>query len=117
MLQASWVHVYLSYPLSGMELARGDVLRLQYCSSRGRPSKKLFMTAWGFVVPVNDHNLLQTCLALLGNSSLRSELGIAARQTALAWDQSVMLPRLATLIEGWSEMILPFPVDFFIGLD
>ena len=85
-----------------MELARGDVLRLRIVGSRGMPVEEVIHDGVeGLLVPVNDHNLLaKRVLALLGNSSLRSELGIAARQAALAWDQSVMLPRLATLIEG-----------------
>ena len=89
MLQASWVHVYLSILYSGMELARGDVLRLQYCRQSWYAREEVIRRFRGLLVPVNDHNLLaKRVLALLGNSSLRSELGIAARQAALAWDQS-----------------------------
>jgi hypothetical protein len=37
---------------------------------------------------------------LLGNKSFRNQLGAAARQTALAWDQKVVLPQLAALVEN-----------------
>ena len=55
----------------------------------------------GVLVPISDHQrLAHRVIALLTNSQLRLELGKAARLAALAWDQSVMLPKLTELIEG-----------------
>ena len=55
----------------------------------------------GMLVPITDHKLLaKRVVALLSNDRLRNELGFAARQTALAWDQTVMLPKLSNLVES-----------------
>jgi len=50
---------------------------------------------------VNEsERLSQRLLALLGNGAMREQLGAAARRRALGWDQAVVLPRLAGLIEA-----------------
>ena len=59
----------------------------------------------GVLVPMDDHHrLAQRVLALLANPHLRDQFSQAARQAALAWDQAVTLPKLASLIEGSFEM-------------
>ena len=46
--------------------------------------------------------LAEAVLGLMGNSSLRQSLSHQAREDALRWDQSVMLPRLTALIESFA---------------
>ncbi len=55
----------------------------------------------GLLVPHNDPGrLADRVLTLLADAPLRQRFGAAARQTALAWDQSVTLPKLTGLLEG-----------------
>jgi hypothetical protein len=59
----------------------------------------------GVLVPVNQPERVSQCLlALLANGPMREQLGAAARRRALSWDQAVVLPRLAGLIEFKAEM-------------
>ena len=54
----------------------------------------------GLLVPMDQPDKLASrVLHLLDNPALRDRLGAAAREAALAWDQSQTLPRLAQLIE------------------
>jgi len=55
----------------------------------------------GLLVPLDDPEALaERVLQLLADASLRQRLGERARQAALAWDQRLMLPRLAALLEA-----------------
>ena len=103
MLQASWVHVYLSYPfILGWSLLEAMSCGCCIVGSSGMPVEEVIHDGVeGMLVSINDHQrLAQRVLALLSNPRLRLELGKAARQAALAWDQSITLPKLTALIEG-----------------
>ena len=107
MLQASWVHVYLSYPfILGWSLLEAMACGCCIVGSRGMPVEEVIHDGVeGVLVPIDDHKrLAQRVLVLLANPHLRDQLGKAARQTALAWDQSVMLPRLTALIEEGADV-------------
>ena len=69
--------------------------------SRGMPVQEVIHDGVeGVLVPMADPNTLaQKILALLANPSMRDQLGAAARQSALGWDQRVMLPKLTALVE------------------
>ena len=102
MLQASWVHVYLSYPfILGWSLLEAMACGCCIVGSRGMPVEEVIQDGVnGVLVPVDDHHLLaKRVLKLLNNPYLRGQLGASAREASLAWDQSVTLPRLTSLIE------------------
>ena len=103
MLQASWVHVYLSYPfILGWSLLEAMGCGCCIVGSRGMPVEEVIHDGVeGVLVPIDDHHrLAKRVLALLANPYLRDQFGKAARQTSLQWDQKVTLPKLASLIEG-----------------
>ncbi|QNI46823.1 glycosyltransferase [Synechococcus sp. A15-60] len=103
MLQASWVHIYLSYPfILGWSLLEAMGCGCCIVGSRGMPVEEVIHDGvQGVLVPMDDHErLAQRVLALIANPQLRDQLGRAARQASLAWDQSVTLPKLTALIEG-----------------
>ena len=102
-LQASWVHVYLSYPfILGWSLLEAMSCGCCIVGSRGMPVEEVIHDGIdGVLVPMDDHNrLAQRVLFLLENSSLRNQFGSAARQSSMVWDQSVTLPKLVSLIEN-----------------
>jgi glycosyltransferase involved in cell wall biosynthesis len=103
LLQASWVHVYLSYPfILGWSLLEAMACGCCIVGSEGMPVEEVIHNGVeGLLVPVNDHaRLAQRVLALLADAPLRERFSAAARQAALAWDQSVTLPQLTALVEG-----------------
>jgi len=54
----------------------------------------------GFLVPMDDsEKLAQRVVALLETPELRKRIGEAARLEALNWDQSVTLPKIASVIQ------------------
>ena len=102
LLQASWVHVYLSYPfILGWSLLEAMACGCCIVGSRGMPVQEVIHDGVeGVLVPMADPNKLsQKILALLANSSMRQQLGAAARRSALRWDQGVTLPKLTALVE------------------
>jgi len=103
LLQASWVHVYLSYPfVLGWSLLEAMACGCCIVGSEGMPvSEVIHNGVEGLLVPMNDPaRLAQRVLALLHDAPLRQQLGERARQAALAWDQSFTLPRLTAVIES-----------------
>lgn len=103
LLQASWVHVYLSYPfILGWSLLEAMACGCCIVGSRGMPVEEVIHDGVeGVLVPMDDHQrLAQRVLALLANPELRLQFGAAARRAAMAWDQTLMLPRLTHLIEA-----------------
>ena len=103
LLQASWVHVYLSYPfILGWSLLEAMACGCCIVGSEGMPVEEVIHNGVeGVLVPMGDHHkLAQRVLALLADRALRERFSAAARQAALAWDQSVMLPKLAAVVEG-----------------
>tara|TARA_Y100001954_G_scaffold234525_1_gene290197 strand:+ start:5046 stop:6257 length:1212 start_codon:yes stop_codon:yes gene_type:complete len=102
LLQATWVHVYLSYPfIMGWSLLEAMSCGCCIVGSRGMPVEEAIHNGVdGVLVPMDDHQrLAQRVLVLLANPHLRQQLGFNARCTALSWDQSVTLPQLTDLVE------------------
>jgi glycosyltransferase involved in cell wall biosynthesis len=102
LLQASWVHVYLSYPfVLGWSLLEAMACGCTVVGSEGMPVAEVIQPDHnGLLVPIHCHaQLADAVLALLRDPSRRDSLGQAARQSALGWDQKVMLPRVAALLE------------------
>ena len=102
LLQASSVHVYLSYPfILGWSLLEAMACGCCIVGSRGMPVEEAIHDGVeGVLVPMDDHErLAHRVLTLLANPHLREQLGLNARLSALAWDQSVTLPLLTALVE------------------
>lgn len=103
LLQASWVHVYLSYPfVLGWSALEAMACGCCIAGSTGMPVEEVIQDGVnGLLVPMDDpQRLAQRVLALLDAPELRARLGAQARQTALAWDQAVTLPQITAVIEG-----------------
>jgi glycosyltransferase involved in cell wall biosynthesis len=103
LLQASWVHVYLSYPfVLGWSLLEAMACGCAIVGSRGMPVEEVIHNGVdGLLVPMDDPRALaQRVSALLEDPALRQQLGAAARRRALDFDQRRTLPRLAGLIEA-----------------
>ncbi|MBM5785654.1 MAG: glycosyltransferase [Cyanobacteria bacterium M_surface_7_m2_040] len=102
LLQASWVHVYLSYPfVLGWSLLEAMACGCCIVGSRGMPVEEVIRDGVeGLLVPMDDSAALAAqVLVLLADSERRHRLGAAARTMALSWDQRVVLPELAAVIE------------------
>ncbi len=105
LLQASWVHVYLSYPfILGWSLLEAMACGCCLVGSEGMPVEEVLVHGRNaLLVPMAEPaRLAEAVLGLLGNSSLRESLARQARLDAQAWDQSVMLPKLTELIESFA---------------
>jgi glycosyltransferase involved in cell wall biosynthesis len=103
LLQASWVHVYLSYPfVMGWSLLEAMACGCAIVASQGMPVHEVIEHGvQGLLVPHNDPVLLaRRVLTLLADESLRQRLGQAARSEALNWDQRQTLPHLVRLVEA-----------------
>jgi glycosyltransferase involved in cell wall biosynthesis len=102
LLQASWVHVYLSYPfVLGWSLLEAMACGCCIVGSRGMPVQEVIRDGVeGVLVPMDEPAAVATeVLALLDDPQRRQRLGAAARSMALPWDQRVVLPQLAAVIE------------------
>ena len=102
LFQASWVHVYLSYPF----VLSWSLLEAMACGccivgSQGMPVAEVIEDGvQGLLVPLDDsERLAQRVIGLLERPDLRQRLGEAARQEALLWDQTVTLPKISAVIE------------------
>ncbi|WP_254934645.1 glycosyltransferase [Cyanobium sp. WAJ14-Wanaka] len=107
LLQAGWVHVYLSYPfVLGWSLLEAMACGCCIVGSEGMPVAEVIKNGQqGLLVPIQDQNNLgQTVLKLLANPTLRNQLGQRARQASMAWDQKITLPRLGALVEAASPL-------------
>lgn len=101
-LQASWVHVYLSYPfILGWSLLEAMACGCCVLGSEGMPVGEVIQDGVnGVLVPIQDSaGLVVQVLALITNHQRRQQLSEGARKTALSWDQAATLPRLAALVE------------------
>jgi glycosyltransferase involved in cell wall biosynthesis len=101
LLQASWVHVYLSYPfVLGWSLLEAMACGCCVVGSTGMPVQEVIRNGVeGVLVPMTDPQLLaQAVLGCLADGRRREQFGRAARQAALDWDQTVTLPQLAALV-------------------
>ena len=102
LMQASWVHVYLSYPfVLGWSALEAMACGCCMVGSKGMPVEEIISDGVeGLLVPLDDpRRLADRILALLCRPNLRSELGRHARNKSLQWDQSKTLPRLHALIQ------------------
>jgi glycosyltransferase involved in cell wall biosynthesis len=101
LLQASWVHVYLSYPF----VLSWSLLEAMACGacivgSKDMPVQEVIHDGVnGLLVNMHDPVLLsRRILALLKAPHLRERLSTQARKDSLAWDQSVTLPKISKVI-------------------
>ena len=101
-LQASWIHVYLSYPfVLGWSCLEAMACGCCLVGSQGMPVAEVIEDGvQGLLVPMdNSERLAQRVIGLLERPDLRQRLGEAARQEALRWDQTVTLPKICAVIE------------------
>lgn len=102
-LQASWVHVYLSYPfIMGWSLLEAMACGCSIVGSEGMPvAEAIENNIEGRLVPMDQPNVLaEQVLELLNDLNLRNRFGAAARQRALMYDQRLTLKSLLELIEA-----------------
>ncbi len=103
LLQASWVHIYLSKPfILGWSLLEAMACGCCIVGSDGMPvSEAIQHRRNGLLVPLMQQEALSAAvLDLLANASLRQQLGAQARQDALQWDHNVMWPKFRDLFES-----------------
>lgn len=104
LMQVSRVHVYLSYPfVLGWSLLEAMSCGCAIVGSKGMPVEEVIVDGVeGLLVPIHDENLLLHRInSLLKNPRLRDALGQNARIKALEYSQSITLPKLLRLIEGY----------------
>jgi glycosyltransferase involved in cell wall biosynthesis len=109
LLQVSWVHVYLSYPfVLSWSLLEAMACGCAIVGSLGMPLEEVIHNGvHGLLVPMNDPAALAHRVSvLLADADLRRQLGAAARQRALEYDQSRTLPLMADLVEAAGPMLL-----------
>ena len=102
-LQASSVHVYLSYPfILGWSLLEAMSIGCSIVASKGLPVSEVITDGVeGLLVPMDDHQILaKRVVSLLSSSSLRESLSRFAQLKASTFDQSKTLPKLTSLIEN-----------------
>ena len=103
LLQASWVHVYLSYPfVLGWSLLEAMACGCSVVGSLGMPVQEVIEhNVEGRLVPMDDPSTLaQEVLRLLSSPQDRARFGAAARKRALLYDQRLTLASLTSLIES-----------------
>ena len=103
LLQASWVHVYLSFPfVLGWSLLEAMACGCCIVGSQGMPVEEAIEhNVEGRLVPMDDPIALsREVLQLLGSSDNRARFGAAARRRALLYDQRLTLASLTELIEA-----------------
>ena len=102
-LQASWVHVYLSFPfILGWSLIEAMACGCCIVGSQGMPVSEVIEDGIeGILIPMNSPDVLaDKVLQLLMNPQARDRFGKAARRRALLYDQRLTLNSLSQLLEG-----------------
>ena len=103
LLQASWVHVYLSYPfVLGWSLLEAMACGCCIVGSRGMPVEEAIEhNVEGRLVPMDQPDVLANeVLQLLASPDKRARFGAAARRRALLYDQRLTLAAMTSLIEA-----------------
>ena len=99
--QASWVHVYLSYPfILGWSLLEAMACGCCIVGSEGMPVAEVITDRVdGLLTPMDQPQALaDRVLSLLADQQLRERFGKAARQHSLMYDQRLTLKALTQLI-------------------
>ena len=102
-LQASWVHVYLSFPfILGWSLIEAMACGCCIVGSQGMPVAEVIQDGVeGILTPMNSPELLaEKVLQLLVEPEVRARLGRAARQRALLYDQRLTLNQFSELLNA-----------------
>ena len=102
-LQASWVHVYLSFPfILGWSLIEAMACGCCIVGSQGMPVSEVIQDGVeGMLIPINAPDFLaEKVLHLLANPEARARFGKAARRRALLYDQRLTLDRLSGLLNA-----------------
>ena len=103
LLQASWVHVYLSYPfVLGWSLLEAMACGCCIVGSQGMPVEEAIEhNVEGRLVPMDQpHLVAKEVLQLLASPESRARFGAAARRRALLYDQRLTLAEMTSLIEA-----------------
>ena len=103
LLQASWVHVYLSYPfVLGWSLLEAMACGCCIVGSQGMPVEEAIEhNVEGRLIPMDQpESLAREVLQLLANSDARARFGAAARRRALLYDSRLTLAETTSLIES-----------------
>ena len=103
LLQASWVHVYLSYPfVLGWSLLEAMACGCCIVGSKGMPvHEAIEHDVEGRLIPMDQpESLAREVLQLLANHQNRARFGAAARRRALLYDQRLTLASMTSLIEA-----------------
>lgn len=102
-MQASWVHVYLSYPyVLSWSLLEAMACGCAIVGSRGMPVEEVITHGVDGLLISHDQpdELADRILRLLAKPEMRQRLGTAARSKALQYNQRHTLLELAQLIEA-----------------
>ena len=113
LLQASWVHVYLSYPfILGWSLLEAMACGCCIVGSEGMPvAEAITHNVEGCLVPLDQPVVLaEQVLQLLHNPQQRERFGVAARRRALLYDQRLTLAALTQLLERQASAASLMPV-------
>ena len=103
LLQASWVHVYLSYPfVLGWSLLEAMACGCCIVGSQGMPVEEAIEhNVEGRLIPMDQpESLAREVLQLLANSDARARFGAAARRRTLLYDSRLTLAETTSLIES-----------------
>jgi glycosyltransferase involved in cell wall biosynthesis len=113
LLQASWVHVYLSYPfILGWSLLEAMACGCCIVGSEGMPvAEAINHNVEGCLVPLDQPGVLaEQVLQLLHNPQQRQRFGVAARRRALLYDQRLTLAALTQLLVRQASAASLMPV-------
>ena len=100
-LQASWIHVYLSYPfVLGWSLLEAMACGCPIVGSVGMPVEEVITDGVnGHLIPMDRPDILASKVSsLLSNEPLRQSFSLESRKTALKYDQSITLPLIHDVI-------------------
>ena len=102
-LQASWIHIYLSYPfIMGWSLIEAMACGCCIVGSEGMPVSEVIQDGVeGILLPINSPDILSNqVLKLLREPVQRKRFGRLARQRSLLYDQRLMHKQLLELLQS-----------------